>query len=194
MHAPRHRFQREEAMARSHQKGAVLPEGDSFVGFYSQKVKNPDTGKTKWKRIRVNLGLRSKVSKYQAREALEAEINKHTAGTTQAKHDSKIVTLGWFTWKRFFPLKEGATWRQSTAINRKADIERDILGKFGDLEMQAIDKVMLQTHLNEVAKTLSAGRVAHARFYLKAIFDEAIDQEFLKANPACLFLNCPHWY
>jgi hypothetical protein len=181
-------------MARSHQKGAVLPEGDSFVGFYSQKVKNPDTEKTKWKRIRVNLGLRSKVSKYQAREALEAEINKHTAGTTQAKHDSKIVTLGWFTWKRFFPLKEGATWRQSTAINRKADIERDILGKFGDLEMQAIDKVMLQTHLNEVAKTLSAGRVAHARFYLKAIFDEAIDQEFLKANPACLFLNCPHWY
>ena len=183
-------------MARSHQKGTVLPEGDSFVGFYSQKVKNPDTGKTKWKRIRVNLGLRSKVSKYQAREALEAEINKHTAGTTQAKHDSKIVTLGWFTRKRFFPLKEGATWRQSIAINRKADIERDILGKFGDLEMQSIDKVMLQTHLNELAKTLSAGRVAHARFYLKAIFDEAFDQDFLKAiQPEGWFCprSCERW-
>jgi len=171
-------------MARSHQKGTILPEEDSYVGFYSRKVKNPDTGKTKWKRIRVNLGLRSKISKYQARETLEAEINKCTAGTTQAKHDSKIVTLGWFTRKRFFPLKEGAAWRQSTAINRKADIEQDILAKFGDLEMNLIDKFMLQTHLNELAKRLSAGRVAHARFYLKAIFDEAIDQEFLTANAA----------
>ena len=171
-------------MATSHQKGTVLPEGDSFVGFYSQKVRNPDTGKTKWKRIRVNLGLRSKMSKYQAREALEAEINKQTGGTTQAKHDSKIVTLGWFTRKRFFPLKEGATWRESTAMNRKADIESDILAKFGDVEMKIIDKVMLQSHLNELAKKRSAGRVAHARFYLKAIFDEAVEQQFLTANPA----------
>jgi hypothetical protein len=88
-------------MARSHQKGTVLREGISFVGFYSQKVKNPDTGNTKWKRLRVNLGLCSKMSKHQAREALEAEINKQTGGTTEAKHDSKIVTLGWFTRKRF---------------------------------------------------------------------------------------------
>lgn len=93
-------------MARSHQKGTVLPEGNSFVGFYSQKVRNPDTGKTKWKRVRVNLGLRSKMSKYQGREALEAEINKQTGGTTQAKHDSRMVTLGWFTRNRFFPLKK----------------------------------------------------------------------------------------
>jgi len=124
------------------------------------------------------------MSKYQAREALEAEINKQTGGTTQAKHDSKIVTLGWFTRKRFFPLKEGAAWRESTAMNRKADIESDILAKFGDVEMKIIDKVMLQSHLNELAKKRSAGRVAHARFYLKAIFDEAVEQQFLTANPA----------
>jgi integrase len=59
-----------------------------------------------------------------------------------------------------------------------------MLAKFGDVEMKLIDKVMLQSHLNELAKTLSAGRVAHARFYLKAIFDEAIEQEFLSRNPA----------
>jgi len=33
------------------------------------------------------------------------------------------------------------------------------LAKFGDLEMNVIDKFMLQTHLNELAKRLSAGRV-----------------------------------
>jgi integrase len=171
-------------MARSHQKGTVLREGGSFFGFYSKKVKNPETGETRWKRIRVNLGLCSKMGKHQAREALEAEINKQTSGTTQAKPDSKIVTLGWFTHNRFFPLKEGSAWRESTAINRKADIENDILANFGDVELERIDKVMLQTHLNELARKLSAGRVAQARFYLKAIFDEAIEQEFLGRNPA----------
>jgi len=50
--------------------------------------------------------------------------------------------------------------------------------------MEQIDKFMLQTHLNGLARTLSAGRVMHARFYLKAIFEEAIDQEFAKKNPA----------
>src|SRR5215469_1653209 len=43
---------------------------------------------------------------------------------------------------------------------------------------------MLQTQINRLAKTRSEGRVKHARFYLKAIFDEAIDQGFLEKNPA----------
>jgi hypothetical protein len=47
-----------------------------------------------------------------------------------------------------------------------------------------IDKVMLRTHLNGLAKRLSEGRVKHARFYLKAIFDEAIEQDFIQKNPA----------
>jgi hypothetical protein len=34
-----------------------------------------------------------------------------------------------------------------------------------------IDKVMLQTHLNDLAKTLSHARVQHARLYFKAIFE-----------------------
>ena len=50
--------------------------------------------------------------------------------------------------------------------------------------MAQIDKFMLQTHLNRLAQTLSAGQVMHARFYMKAIFEEAIDQEFVEKNPA----------
>ena len=50
--------------------------------------------------------------------------------------------------------------------------------------MTEIDKFMLQTHLNRLARTLSEGRVKHARFYLKAIFDEAVEQEFVEKNPA----------
>jgi integrase len=34
-------------------------------------------------------------------------------------------------------------------------------------------------HLNDLARRRSEGRVKHARYYLKAIFEEAIDQEIL---------------
>jgi integrase len=50
--------------------------------------------------------------------------------------------------------------------------------------MAQIDKFILQMHLNHLAETLSAGRVMHARFYMKAIFEEAIDEEFIQKNPA----------
>ncbi len=56
--------------------------------------------------------------------------------------------------------------------------------KFGDAPLEQIDKFMLQTHLNDLARILSAGRVMHARFYMKAIFDEAIEQDFVEKNPA----------
>ena len=52
------------------------------------------------------------------------------------------------------------------------------------MPLEQIDKFMLQTHLNELARALSAGRVMHARLYMKAIFEEAIDQGFVEKNPA----------
>ena len=54
-----------------------------------------------------------------------------------------------------------------------------------DLETgERVALFMLQTHLNDLARLLSAGRVMHARFYMKAIFEEAIDQGFVERNPA----------
>ncbi|MGA8441812.1 MAG: hypothetical protein WB762_24280 [Candidatus Sulfotelmatobacter sp.] len=49
--------------------------------------------------------------------------------------------------------------------------------------MKQVDEVTLRTHLNDLAKGLSEGRVKHARFYL-AIFEEAIGQDFVTKNPA----------
>ena len=66
----------------------------------------------------------------------------------------------------------------------KIEIEQDILAAFGDLPLAQVDKVMLQTHLNDLARKLSSGRVQHARFYMKAIFEQAIDQDFVQRNPA----------
>ena len=83
-----------------------------------------------------------------------------------------------------FPLREGSTWKEDTARIRKIEIEQDILTTFGDLPLTDIDKVMLQRHLNDLAKKLSEGRLKHARFYMKAIFEEANEQEFVEKTPA----------
>jgi integrase len=107
-----------------------------------------------------------------------------TGPTTQSQADEQIVTLAWFTRNRFFPLREGSTWREASAETHRTAIERDILARFGELPLRTIDKVMLQMHLNQLAKRLSEGRVKHARFYLKAIFEEAIEQDFIAKNPA----------
>jgi integrase len=41
----------------------------------------------------------------------------------------------------------------------------------------------LQTHVNHLAKTYCQDRVKQARSYLRSIFDEAIEQEFLVKDP-----------
>lgn len=185
MHPPRHRFRREEAMAKSHQRGTVRLEHHSWVGYLNLKVLDPNTGESKWKKQRVGvLGAKSKMTKHQAQDLLEKIIAQKTGGTTRPRADERIATLGWFTRNRFFPLREGSTWKEETARSRRSAIERDILAKFGEVPMEQVDKFMLQTHLNDLARILSAGRVMHARFYMKAIFEEAIDQDFVKKNPA----------
>jgi integrase len=172
-------------MAKSHQRGTVRLEHHSWVGYLNLKVLDPNTGESKWKKQRVGvLGAKSKITKHQAQDSLDLIIAHKTGGTTQPRADQRIVTLGWFTRSRFFPLREGSTWKEETANSRKSAIERDILAKFGEVPMEQIDKFMFQTHLNDLARILSAGRVMHARFYMKAIFEEAIDQDFVEKNPA----------
>ena len=50
--------------------------------------------------------------------------------------------------------------------------------------MDAIDKFMLQTHINRLARFCSTDRVLQARSYLKSIFSEAVEQDFLQKDPS----------
>ena len=65
-----------------------------------------------------------------------------------------------------------------------AQIEIDLIAKFGEYSLDSFDRFMLQTHLNDLAGRYSQDRVKHARSYLKSIFDEAIEQEFLVKDPS----------
>lgn len=58
-----------------------------------------------------------------------------------------------------------------------------MISKFGSRTLETLDKFELQTHVNHWARTYCQDRVKQARSYLKSIFDEAIEQEFLVKDP-----------
>jgi hypothetical protein len=74
-------------------------------------------------------------------------------------------------------------WRPETAKEKMAQIEIDLIAKFGSRTLESIDKFELQTHVNHLAKIYCQDRVKQDRSYLKSIFDEAIEQEFLVKDP-----------
>ena len=64
------------------------------------------------------------------------------------------ITFGWFVRNRYLPLRE-ANWKPGTAKVKKIQIQRDLVEKFENVPMDAIDKFMLQTHINRLARFCS---------------------------------------
>ena len=54
----------------------------------------------------------------------------------------------------------------------------------GEIPLANFDKFSLQLHLNKLAATRSKDRVLQMRAYLRDIFAEAVDQDFLTKDPA----------
>jgi integrase len=170
-------------MARSHQRGSVVPEGGSWVGFMNMKILDPETGKERWKKKRIGvLGLRSRMSKTQARAELDAAIAKQ-AGRGAAPGKDSRVTFGWFVRNRWYPLK-AADWKAETARDKKCIIQKDLLDFFENIPLEEFDKFQLQVHVNDLAKMRSKDRVLQIKAYMQAIFAEAVDQDFLAKDPA----------
>jgi hypothetical protein len=94
------------------------------------------------------------------------------------------VTFAWFVNNRFIPLKE-AVWKDETAKTKKVLIQRDLTDVLGDVPLVNFDKFSLQLHLSKLASTRSKDRVLQMRAYLRDIFAEAVDQDFLVKDPAC---------
>jgi integrase len=170
-------------MGKSHQSGWVSLRGNQWFGYFRQTVLDPETNQARVKQICVKLAAKSKLTKREAREALRIEIGKRT-GESVASGIPKdgSVTFQWFVRNRYFPLRKG-DWRPETAKEKMAQIEIDLIARFGEYPLDSFDRFMLQTHLNDLAKKYSQDRVKHARSYLKSIFDEAIEQEFLVKDP-----------
>lgn len=170
-------------MGKSHQLGSVVLRGRAWYGFYRKDVIDPETEDVRSVRICVRLGLKSEMTKPAAREALRAEITKQTEQVADGRiRKDGSVTFEWFVRNRYFPVREG-DWRPETAKEKMAQIEIDLIAKFGSRTIESMDKFELQTHVNHLAKVYCQDRVKQDRSYLKSIFDEAIEQEFLVKDP-----------
>ncbi len=172
-------------MGTSHQKGYVTPRGKQWYGYFRKTVKAPATNEEKTVRVTAILGLRSKMSKSEARDALEREITKQNgqSGSGNRIMNDGSVTFGWFVKNRFIPLKEAA-WKEETAKTKKLLIERDLVDDLGEIPLENFDKFSLQVHMNKLAQTRSKDRVLQMRAYMRDIFAEAVDQDFLAKDPA----------
>jgi integrase len=171
-------------MGKSHQKGWVSVRGKKWYGYFRRTVIDPKTREPKTVSTPVALGLKTEMTKYEAREKLELEIKRLTGqitGDGVVKNGS--VTFDWFVHNRYLPLKE-ADWKEETAKTKKYLIQVDLVDAFEDVRLENIDKLDLQTHLNQMAKTRSRDRVLQARAYMRAIFAEAVEQDFLPKDPA----------
>jgi len=172
-------------MGTTYQRGYVTPRGKQWYGYYRKTVNDPATNEAKSVRVPVNLGPKSKMTKTEARQALEREITKQLGqpgSPTRVMNDGS-VTLGWFVNNRFLPLKE-AVWKEETAKTKKLLIQLDIVEPLGEIPLVNFDKFSLQLHLNKLAITGSKDRVLQMRAYIRDIFAEAVDQDFLVKDPA----------
>src|SRR6266700_6043598 len=173
-------------MGKSYQRGWVVSRGKKWYGYFRKTVFDPTTNQQKGDVISVVLGLKSQMKASEAREVLEREITKQTGqsgpNAGRVMNDSS-VTFGWFVRNRFYPLKE-AHWKEETAKVKKLLIQQDLIDEFEDVALENFDKFTLQLHLNKLAKTRSKDTVLQLRAYLRDIFAEAVDQDFLAKDPA----------
>ncbi len=171
-------------MGVSYQKGWVRLRGKKWHGCFRRTELDSATKEPKLITASIVLGLRAEMSKSQARERLEVELAK-LGGRSSGDQvvPNAAVTFDWFVKNRYLPLKEG-DWREETAKVKKYLIQADLVDAFHDYRLENFDKLILQTHLNKLAKSRSKDRVLQIRSYMRAIFAEAVDQGYLPKDPA----------
>ena len=171
-------------MGTSHQRGWVRLRGRKWYGYYRRTVLNPIKNEQKIDTVQVILGQKSQLTKFRARERLEQEIAKQNGQTPAGRvMNDGAVTFGWFVRNRFFPLKE-AKWRPETAKVKKLIIQKDLIDPFDGTPLENFDRFTLQVHLNKLGVTRSKDRVLQIKAYMKDIFAEAVEQDFLTKDPA----------
>ncbi len=165
--------------------GSLTLRGKKWYGYPRIRQKDPVTGEMVYDRRPIILGTKSGMTKTEAREKLAREIAKRKGWfktNGQIMNDGS-VTLGWFVRNRYLPLKEG-DWREETAKNKTSLIQTNLLDDLGELPLVNFDRFTLQMHVNKLAESCSKDTVLQIRAYVRDIFEEAVDQDFLSKNPS----------
>lgn len=164
-----------------HQEGRVEEVGKrvrQWRGHYYVYVRRED-GTEARKHKMVTLGPKAKLKKFEAEQKLREIISREVGGGTARQDDT--VSLEWFWKNRFLPLK---TWRRSTNDVVEYIMTNHVLPRFGSTRLCDLRKFDLQSHLNKLAEQYSKSVVDKARTWTRAVLEEAVEQEYLRKNPA----------
>ena len=173
-------------MMYSNQRGYVRPRGKKWYGYFRKTVINPITKQKMIVRApHIILGLRSKMTKGQARAALDLEMTRQGArpGPNGRIMQDGSMSFAWFVTNRYLPLKK-ADWSEETAKNKTFLIQQNLVDDLGEIPLNNFDKFTLQTQINKLAATKPKDTVLQMRAYVRDMFSEAVDQGFLTKDPS----------
>ncbi len=171
---------------RRDQEGWVDLVHGNWVGYWKIYVRQEDGTEVR-KRRQVTLGSKKELRKIEAKDKLR-KIILDDPSTGSSRPDPNR-TFRWFYENRFLPTKEGH-WSPATKSNVQNIMKKHVLPAFGQEPLAGIDKVTIINFLNHTAQTYSESLTDKAYIYIKAIFAEAIDQEYLERNP-CRKIELP---
>jgi hypothetical protein len=166
-------------MGKSQQSGWVSLRGKYWYGYFRETTLDPDTEEERVKKIPIRLGLKTQ----EAQSARSATSGNHKTQWTSSRKknaERQLCRLRVVCPQPLLSATPGV-WRPATAVTKMDKIEIDLIGKFGEYSLDALDKFVLHTHA--LAERFCQDRVKQARSYLKSIFDEAIEQEYLAKDP-----------
>ena len=172
-------------MARDrHQKGRVEETGKSvkkWKGHYYVYLKQPDGAERRRHRA-VILGPKAAMRKWEAVRELLRIIERETGDNGPARPDGK-ATFGWFWEHRYLPLK-AAKWRRSTRDTILYAMNAHVLPRIGERALCELMRFELQAMLNKLAGKYSRSVLHKVKTWVKAVLEEAVDQEYLAKTPA----------
>src|ERR1039458_2416139 len=157
------------AMARI-QHGWVTTDSGAWMGHFRKNGKPAPAER---------LGSIKGMTKTEAREKLRGIIVKELGIAGDGS-----LTFSGFVEHKWVPLHEGQ-WRSSSRAAVLGLLKR-ASDRFAGVPISQIDPVMLAQFLTSLSAKYSASLVKMTHAYLKSIFSEATEQDFLRKNPARL--------
>ena len=144
-----------------HQNGWVVESGKrikKWIGHWCPYRENGSRSHST-----VVLGLKSKMRKWEAEDALRRHIESVTGQQPKCDADP---TLQWFWDNAYLPSR---TWGPAMVSTVTSIIKRHVLPKFGQTRLADLDKLELQKHLNALAESFSRSMVKKILVQYRAI-------------------------
>ena len=130
----------------------------------------------------TTLGLKSEMTKDEAKRKLREHVDRQTAQAGNVRPNPD-VTFSWFWTNNYLELKKGK-WSEATRSSVESVIKQHFISVFGERKIGELKRLELQKHLYDVAAKWSESVAKKVRVYVKSALDEAVEQDYLRKNPA----------